>query len=204
VLPKNGCEWAQIAADVWIWHRNDPAVKAELFSTALRIDERALLIDPILPLPAEVEGTLPPVAAVLVTNGNHARDAQAFSNRFSVPVHAAPGAHDDLDLPEVRDISTTTEFGSLTIMPIEGAAAGEIALHSSADGGTLVIGDALINMGSYGFTFLPAKYRENHKLMRRSVRVVLDFDFERMLFAHGLPIVTDARQRLATLLESGA
>ena len=81
----------------------------------------------------------------------------------------------------------------MTAIAIEGAPAGEIAIYADADGGSLVIGDALINMGSYGFTFLPAKYCANHKQMRRSLRKLLDYEFERILFAHGLPIVANAQ-----------
>jgi len=70
------------------------------------------------------------------------------------------------------------------------------------DGGTLIVGDALINFESYGFTFLPAKYCSNQKQMRRSLRKLLDYRAQRMLFAHGTPILSDASERLRGLLES--
>jgi glyoxylase-like metal-dependent hydrolase (beta-lactamase superfamily II) len=38
--------------------------------------------------------------------------------------------------------------------------------------------------------------------MIRSLRRLLDFDFNRIFFAHGNPIVTRARERLASLLPS--
>jgi hypothetical protein len=204
VLPKDACEWAQVAADVWIWHRYEPAVKADLFSTALRLGGGIVLVDPISPLPAELEGAFMPVAAVLVTNGNHARDAQAFGTPLAAPIYAHSAAHDELGIAHVRDISTAAGSKGVTIIPVDGAAAGEVALHTAAGGGTLVVGDALINMGSYGFTFLPAKYCTNPKLMRKSLRALLDLQFERILFAHGEPIMTDARKRLVSLLESGS
>ena len=93
---------------------------------------------------------------------------------------------------------------NLEIAPIAGAPAGEIAVFSTADGGTLVVGDAIINMDGYGFTFLPAKYCDDAKLMRKSLRRLLDFQFERLLFAHGAPIVSGARRRLEELLEGDA
>ena len=66
--------------------------------------------------------------------------------------------------------------------------------------GTLIFGDALINMGSNGFSFLPNKYCFNPKLMRRSLRKVLDYPCERILFAHGTPILSQAKSRLTNLL----
>ena len=85
---------------------------------------------------------------------------------------------------------------------IDGGPLGEMALHYVEDGGTMIIGDALINFDPYGFEFLPAKYCRNAKLMRRSLRKLLDFSFDRMLFAHGTPILSDARTRLEQLLTS--
>jgi hypothetical protein len=59
----------------------------------------------------------------------------------------------------------------------------------------------LINFEPYGFVLLPAKYSSNFKLMRRSLSKLLDYSFERMLFAHGLPILSHARERLELLLK---
>jgi glyoxylase-like metal-dependent hydrolase (beta-lactamase superfamily II) len=85
---------------------------------------------------------------------------------------------------------------------IEGAAAGEMAVHHAQDGGALIVGDALINFEPYGFTFLPSKYCLNAKKMRRSLRRLLDYKFERMLFAHGTPLMYSAQKKLEGLLRS--
>ncbi len=90
----------------------------------------------------------------------------------------------------------------LRVIEIEGAGIGEIALYHEAADGTLIVGDALINFEPYGFTFLPAKYCSNEKEMRRSLRKLLAYKAERMLFAHGLPILSRASERLQGLLES--
>ena len=82
----------------------------------------------------------------------------------------------------------------------EGAAPGEIALHYSDNGGTLIVGDALVNFEPYGFSFLPAKYCSNEKQMRRSMQKLLDYKTERILFAHGVPILAVASERLRALL----
>ena len=83
---------------------------------------------------------------------------------------------------------------------IEGAAAGEMTLHYAPNSGTLIVGDALINLEPYGFTFLPAKYCSNEKEMRRSLQRLLDYEAERILFAHGTPILSGASDRLRGLL----
>ncbi|PYJ69352.1 MAG: hypothetical protein DME76_09285, partial [Verrucomicrobia bacterium] len=55
------------------------------------------------------------------------------------------------------------------------------------------------NFEPYGFTFLPAKYCSNQKEMRRSLRKLLDYKAERLLFAHGTPIVSGAGEKLQGL-----
>lgn len=101
-----------------------------------------------------------------------------------------------LDVQELQQLAP-----AVRLFQIEGAAPGEIALHFPGEGGTLVVGDALINMGSHGFSFLPAKYCQDARQMRRSLPQLLDCQFERILFAHGTPIVAQARRRLAELLQ---
>ena len=183
-------ELTQIGPGLFVWQRYDPAVKAELFSTAL-ITSGVWLIDPIPIQPAALEPVLAisKIAGVIVTNTNHERASGEFAERFGVFIYGGSQAPPN---DEIR------------LIKIEGAAPDEIAIHSARDGGTLVMGDALIHMSSEGFTFLPTKYCTNHKLMRKSLRQLLDLPFERILFAHGLPIVSQARTRLENLLNAGS
>jgi glyoxylase-like metal-dependent hydrolase (beta-lactamase superfamily II) len=97
-------------------------------------------------------------------------------------------------------LSDGLQLGSFRAIKIDGAADGEFALYQPDDGGALIVGDALINFEPHGFDLLPQKYCNNQKQMIRSLRRLLDLDFDRIFFAHGNPIVTRARERLALLL----
>jgi glyoxylase-like metal-dependent hydrolase (beta-lactamase superfamily II) len=90
--------------------------------------------------------------------------------------------------------------GNLLAIEIPGGPEGEAAIYDARDGGSLIVGDALINFEPYGFAFLPKKYCMDEKQMHRSLRRLLDYDFERMLFAHGTPIMQSARKKLEQLL----
>jgi hypothetical protein len=174
-----------VAEGVWIWRVYDPAVKAELFSTALATKAGLYLIDPI-PLATGALARLAKlgrIAGIILTNENHHRAGCHFAADFRVPIYER-----ELPAEELLGIA------------IDGAAAGEIAILSQSDGGTMVVGDALINFEPYGFSLLPAKYCSNLKTMRRSLAQLLEYPFDRMLFAHGTPIVRGARQRLEQLL----
>jgi hypothetical protein len=176
-----------IVPELCLWRVYDPTVKADLYSTAITIGQCTYLIDPV-PLTPDALAKLSPnaVAGIVVTNENHQRAAPEFAAKFKVPIYSAG--------PQ--------PFPSgVTAVQIEGAVAAEIAVHSDAAGGVVVIGDALINFEPYGFTFLPAKYCSNVKVMRHSLSKLLDYSFDRMFFAHGTPILTGARRRLEQLLE---
>jgi len=143
-----------------------------------------------------------PVAGIVVTNANHHRAAAGYSERFSVPIFAHGKAFPDSKPGQFWEVSANAGVGDLEVIEIGGAVTGEIALYHPSDGGTLVVGDALINFEPYGFTFLPRKYCENEKRMRSSLRQLLAKPAERLFFSHGTPILSGATARLRQLLEA--
>jgi glyoxylase-like metal-dependent hydrolase (beta-lactamase superfamily II) len=184
----------------FLWRYYDSAIKADVFSTGLATGQGTFLIDPVALAPDAMTG-LRGIAGVIVTNENHLRSAAQFANRFQVPVYAEVTVA--AGLTGAVPIEVDGAFGhGLTAVPIPGAAIGEIAVHWEEGSGTIVMGDALINFEPYGFTCLPAKYCSNFKLMRSSLAKLLDYSFERMLFAHGTPILSHARERLEALLKA--
>lgn len=198
-------EFDQVAPGIFVWQIYDRTVKADLFSTALETPSGTYLIDPI-PLKPNLLVTLESrsqVAGIVVTNANHERAAAEFAEKFSVPVHLHQALCVAVDLPRRSGLRDKEAFSpGLTAIEIDGGPAGEMAVHYDANGGTLVLGDALINFEPHGFGLLPAKYCSDFKLMRRSLPKLLDYSFERMLFAHGTPILSGARGRLEQLLSA--
>jgi hypothetical protein len=198
-------DFDRIAPYLVLWHCYDPAVKAELYSTWLLTSDGACLIDPI-PLESEALNELvgsARVAGIIVTSSNHDRASSRFAEQFSVPIFAPSETFPDKTPRKFRSVADGDEiYHELRVIGIEGAGPGEIALYYPADNGTLIVGDALINFEPYGFTFLPGKYCSNEKEMRRSLRKLLDYNAERMLFAHGMAILSGASDRLQRLLDS--
>jgi glyoxylase-like metal-dependent hydrolase (beta-lactamase superfamily II) len=187
------------------WQGYDPSVKTDLSSTALEIEGELYFIDPI-PLAAEplemlVTSTKP--AGIILTSGNHERAAAAYRNKFTIPVYAHNAAREEFVIGIDRWLEDGSSIGGvLTAVHLPGAAKGEIAIHSVAGKGIMLMGDALIHLEPYGFTFLPDKYCADAGLMKQSLRKLLQFSFEAMTFAHGLPVPSGARQRLEQLLQS--
>ena len=187
------------------WSAYDPAVKVDLHAHALVVGRELVSVDPIA-LRREAREELFAAAGVsgfgliLLTNGNHARAAREFRRQFGVPVCAPEGARAALRADGVVDVNEPPPRGLETVA-LPGFGPGEVAYHSPADGGTLFVGDALINLPAPpGFSLLPEKYCENLKVARGSLRRLLDLSFERILFAHGTPLVAGARAKLEHLL----
>ena len=193
-------EFCRVSTAFAVWYTYDPTVKADLFSTALSARNELTVVDPIaLPAPYRAElDSFGRVAIIVVTNANHLRDTLNFS--YSASIFAPSELNDELT--HNHALSDGLQVGPFRAIKIDGAADGEFALYHPDDGGTLIVGDALINFEPHGFDLLPQKYCTNHKRMIRSLRHLLDFDFNRLFFAHGNPIVTRARERLASLLPS--
>jgi glyoxylase-like metal-dependent hydrolase (beta-lactamase superfamily II) len=196
----------RVTSNIAIWHAYDPSARAELYSTCRVRPGGSDLIDPT-PLQNEVLEELigsQPVAGIIVTNSNHHRAAAQFASQFSVPIFAHP---DTFPNPpsQLRKVADGEEISDgLRVIGIDGAAPGEVVLYYAPNGGTLIVGDALINFEPYGFASLPAKYCLNQKQMRGSLRKLLDYDAERILFAHGTPILSRASERLQALLDSSS
>ena len=193
-------EFQQVTDGLYFWQAYDPAVKVELSCCARRSARGLVFIDPI-PLAHEALGELCAIAtpaAIIITNGNHARAAADFRKRFSIPILAHAAAVAELGIPVDQEIADgETVLDEFTVIALPGAAPGEIALHT---GGALHVGDALIHLAPHGFALLPEKYCADAKEMRASLGKLLRFPFEVLTSAHGLPLVFHARQRLAQLL----
>ena len=197
-------EFAQVRPNLAIWQTYDKTAKADLFSSALTVHDGVFVIDPIEiadhPLD-QLIGTRP-IAGIIVTNGNHFRSADTYMSRFSVPLFAHRNSLPKRAPPGFIEIGDGSRIGNeLEVIMIEGAGPGEVALYHAGDNGTLIVGDALINFEPYGFALLPEKYCENIKQMRESLRKLFRYDAERLLFAHGLPILSEANARLRQLFD---
>jgi hypothetical protein len=193
----------QVAPGAFIWQVYDKSVKADLFSTGLETTTGTYLVDPI-PLAAGPLADLQAqrkISGIFVTNVNHIRAAEEFAILFAVPMLVNAKLSGTVDFPDAMALQDRKMFSEgLTAIAIDGGPLGEMALHYDDAGGTMVMGDALINFDPHGFGVLPAKYCQDSKRMRQSLERLLDYSFERMFFAHGTPLLSRARAQVEQLI----
>jgi hypothetical protein len=199
MLPR-ATELHHVSPYLLIWHAFDRAAKTELFSTAVITQNGTIVIDPIaLTELAEQElNECGRIQSIILTNVNHLRAAISFRQRYAAPIFAAVELSNEV--PNAQAVNDATAIHNLHIIGLDGAARGEIAIHDPRDRGSVIVGDALINFDPYGFTVLPKKYCLNQKVMIRCLHRLLDLEFQRLLFAHGIPITARAPERLQSLL----
>ncbi|HYR22044.1 MAG TPA: hypothetical protein VEP30_03845 [Chthoniobacterales bacterium] len=199
------CDLFQPSPGLFVWQYYDAAVKAELSSSAILASGKIYLVDPILLEAAQLDclRQKAPPAGIIVTNANHARASAYYSKELSVPILAQRASFRGKKPPQFVEITGGRKIcDDLDVIAIEGAVAGEIAVYDPLNGGTLIIGDALINFDPLGLTVLPRKYCLNERQLRQSLWERLTRPAERMLFAHGTPILSGANAHLRRLLES--
>jgi glyoxylase-like metal-dependent hydrolase (beta-lactamase superfamily II) len=195
-------EFQALSDTLYHWSVYDPAVKCEIGSAALKLTSGWVVVDPV-PL-AETAWkemlALAPLRAILLTNGNHVRDAVTLRAQHQAPVVTAADTRRDITelRPDVTLLPGELLYG-VTAIAIPGATPGETAFYSNT--GVMMFGDAVINTSpEIGLEFLPDKYCANAEQNRASLRKLLDFDFHTLTFAHGAPVTTRAKEKLSALL----
>lgn len=201
-MAKAACT-VEVLDGVRIWHFYEEAIRAEMYGTAVLADDGWVLIDPVELVPEAMNffKKRGPVAAVVLTNSNHWRAASQFREWFSAPVLVHPEAVGEL--PETPDgVLTSSRLvgGSLRVVELPGAGPGEVALFDSR--GRLHVGDALVNLESTGLAILPEKYCQDHSLLTRSLRMLLELPLELVTFAHGKPLENNVVSCISGLLGS--
>lgn len=194
-------EFQEVVEGLYCWQRYQASLKVDCSCCVVRASDGFVLIDPVPLAPHALEEltTIARPAAIVLTSANHARAAAWFRERFQIPILAHPAAAPELGMCIDRAVADGEMIDQhLTVISLPGAAPGELALFDVR--GWMIIGDALIHLEPYGFTLLPDKYCADAAQLRESLRKLLPFAFEILTFAHGLPLVSRARQRLDDLL----
>jgi len=188
-------EYQKVTADLFVWSGYNPGCKTDCSSTAVRTPDGFVLIDPIRLEEQAVSRMVgdDKVAAVLLTNGNHVRGSLYEKERLDVPIYAPAGARGDVSADRwITDGEIL--FQVIKSIGLPGGGPGETAYLAP---GVLIVGDALIHLD--GLSILPDTYCENPKALKESLQVLSTLDFETVCFAHGLPVVQGAKEKVEAI-----
>jgi len=185
----------------WAWFSEPHGY--DFNGTLVLHEDGNLCIDPVEP----AEGVLDQlaergVAQILISNRNHARAANDVRERTGarVAIHPADAAYaKEQGLQIDAELVVGQRVGPFSIVGVPGKSPGEIALHDAARR-LLIVGDALIGNPPGELSLLRDRVLDDPGLLRRSVRGLLELDFDTVLVGDGVPILEGGREQLRALI----
>ena len=193
----------EILPDIFTWSSFSEPHGYDFNGYLVRDPNGNLCIDPVLPGEqdlAEIERL--GVAKVLLTNRNHTRGAATIHARTGAPIliHADDAAYaQSQGTPIDGELRIGDNIGPLTVEPAPGKSPGEVVLHWR-ERRLLFAGDAIIGNPPGRCSLLREKVLDDPPRLRRSVRNLMDLDFDALLVGDGTPILHDAKARVAELV----
>jgi glyoxylase-like metal-dependent hydrolase (beta-lactamase superfamily II) len=195
----------EIVPDIftWAWF-SEP--HGYLFNGYLvRHTEGNLCVDPVPPSDESLaEISRMGVASILLTNRNHSRAANVVRERTGATtlIHPDDAAHARSQGAAIDgELSIGEKIGPLTILAVTGKSPGEVALHWP-ERKLLIVGDAVIGNPPGYCALLREKVMDDPARLRRSVRKLLDLEFDTLLLGDGVSILHDAKLRLKELVDT--
>ena len=145
--------------------------------------------------------------AILLSNRLHLRHSEAFATAFDCPIKAQrTGLHAFADGPDVHAFDFGDEVAPGVVALEVGALTPEdTAFHLRAGKGALLFADALIRGDDGELSYVPDTLMgDDPEAVRRGLTAaldrLLDRDFDALLFAHGAPLATGGKDRLAAFV----
>jgi glyoxylase-like metal-dependent hydrolase (beta-lactamase superfamily II) len=193
----------EIVTDVFTWAWFSEPHGYNFNGCLVRHGDGNLCIDPVQPSDeCLADITKAGIAKILLTNRNHSRAANVVRGRTGARtlIHPDDAAHARSQGAEIDgDLNAGEKIGPLTIVAVPGKSPGEVALHWP-ERKVLIVGDAVIGHPPGRCGLLREKVMDDPARLRRSVRKLLDLDFDTLLFGDGVSILRDAKMRLKELV----
>ncbi|WP_445152056.1 hypothetical protein [Baekduia sp. Peel2402] len=146
--------------------------------------------------------------AILLSNRHHLRHAEAFAEHFDCPIRAhRSGLHEFADDgPDVQPFEYGDEVAPGVVALEVGVLTPEdTAFRIAAGSGALLFADALIRDEDGELTYVPDGLMGDDADgvkdgLTAALERLLEQDFDALLFAHGAPVASGGRDRLAAFV----
>ena len=197
----------EISSGLWHWTARHPQIGTEVSSYYLAPER--VLVDPLLPpggLQWFSEQASEPEHIVL-TNRHHDRDTWKLHDAFGCEVHCIDNGVSEL---EGRGPVTPFAFGEelpgrIVAHEVDSISPDETALHIP-DHDALAIADGVVRWpGVDGLAVVPDQLMDDPQATKqglcRAYRGLVDLDFDRLLLAHGDPVIEEGREALRRFAE---
>jgi glyoxylase-like metal-dependent hydrolase (beta-lactamase superfamily II) len=204
----------EILPGIFTWGSTYADRPWDLNGYAISLDESTVLVDP--PAPEEDDWpsfeAMKPIAKIVLTNRDHVRDAELFRTRFGA--HLVADANEVTQLAPIAIDEAVREgdliAGTLRVIHLPGKSPGEIGLYfdpthhavSRELGGILLLGDAIIGNPPGALSLIPEPKLDDSAMLKRSLRKLLDYDFDVLLLCDGQPVLSGGRLKVVEFLKT--
>jgi glyoxylase-like metal-dependent hydrolase (beta-lactamase superfamily II) len=186
-----------ILPGIWQWSWFSEEKQLNFNGLFLTVGEHRILVDPPS-LTAEATTAIRrqgQLDYVIVTNRDHAREAQACQGDFGCQLFVP-----EADAPQMA-LKPTRTFQDGELLPggiwvihlRDQKSPGESALFIQQGKGVLIVGDALIGKPPGALTMLPAEKYLDVVKAKEGLRRLLKYDFDAILVGDGTSIMTGAK-----------
>lgn len=201
---KPATKLREVVRNLYGWSSFHAQWKVDFSSYALKTPDGVVFIDPMKPEPAALKELedLGESIGIFLTNDHHDRDADWFRKQYGIQVYAHEKAKADCDTKiDVLVLDGEKLPGGVKAIYLPGSSASETAFYTKLSGGIVLVGDILLNSGGKGLALLPEPYIEDRKQALKSLPRLLELNFKTITFAHGDPILKDAKKTVASFLK---
>ncbi len=195
----------EVVSDILTWSGFSEPHGYDFNGHLIRHPGGNICIDPVEPTEDDLDAIAQEgVARIILTNRNHSRAANRVRARTGARtlIHADDADHARSQGTELDDeLNLGDTIGPLQVVDAAGKSPGEVALLWP-DRGILIVGDAIIGNPPGQCGLLPERVMDDPARLRRSLRKLLDLDFDILLVGDGESILRNAKARLKDLVET--
>jgi glyoxylase-like metal-dependent hydrolase (beta-lactamase superfamily II) len=198
----------EILPGIYHWTAEHPKIGFAVSSYF--VAESGTVLDPMVPPEAGLDWFADerPVQAIALTNRHHDREAAAYCERFGIgPVLVPESGLQEFEEKalDVRGYAPGEEIIPGILAHEVGAICPDDMALEIRSAGALAMADGLVHFDD-GVRFVRDSYMDDPQQTKRgltqSLELLLDVDFDTLLFAHGMPIVGDGKRALRDFLSS--
>lgn len=178
----------------WSWFSEEKQM--DFNGLVITAHDQCVIVDPP-PISDEDRAILRRLAPthILLTNRDHAREAEAFRTEFKVPIYApeADASQMEIAIDTTYPDGGVLPGGLVAIHLRDMKSPGESALLLRQGNGYLILGDALIGKPAGELRLLPAEKFADVNKARESLTRLLDYEYEAVLAGDGTSILSGGK-----------
>jgi glyoxylase-like metal-dependent hydrolase (beta-lactamase superfamily II) len=193
----------EVVPGVWRWSIHDERIDFVSAAYAVATEHGVVMIDP-LPLESEALASLGRVEAIVLTCGSHQRSAWRYRRELAADVYAPALSKEIDEEPDARYGAGDTLPGGLNAVFTPGVGTTQHTLLLAGEPAIAFVADTLLQEADGTIGMVPERYIYDLEEAKRTLRRLLELDFDVMCLMHGGVIRDDPKAAVRTVLDKAS